>query len=103
MTNDQHHEKVAHAPTDEATMKPDRTSRPAVIARTYLRLVKGFARDHRLITLGLIATVAAHVAYELWNQPGEAPVALGMAVIVGYAGVLSGAVRAFVQQRRKRR
>ena len=87
-------------------MKPDRTPRPVVIARAYLGLLRDFARDHRLITAGLIATVAAHAAYEVWNratQPGEAPLALGIVVIAGYAGVILGAIAAFVQERRKRR
>ena len=34
---------------------------------------------------------------------GEAPVALGIVVMTGYAGVLAGAVRAFAIERRKRR
>lgn len=87
-------------------MKPDRTSKLVVIARAYLGLVKDFARDHRLITVGLLATVAAHAIYEIWNrqvEPGVAPIALGIAVIVGYAGALVGAARVFVQERRKRR
>ena len=106
MTTDLNLEKLLRAPTGEETMKPDRTPRPVVIARAYLGLTRDFARDHRSIAVGLLATVAAHVAYELWNrqvQPGEAPLALGIAVIAGYAGVITGAIAAFVKERRKRR
>ena len=105
MTTDRNLEKV-HPVRRVKTMKSDRTPRPVVIARAYLGLVRDFARDHRFITVGLPATVAAHVAYEVWNrsvQPGEAPLALGIVVIAGYAGVLTGAIVALVKERRKRR
>ena len=87
-------------------MVQKKASRLTLIARAYLGLTRDFARDHRLITLNLVATVAIHVVYEIWNrsiQPGEAPMALGILVIAGYAGLLTGAVHAFVQERRKRR
>ena len=87
-------------------MKSDKASRPVVIAKTYLKLLRDFAWDHRLLTVGLLATVAAHAVYEVWNrsvQPGDAPVALGIVVIIGYAGVITGAIVAFVKERRKRR
>ena len=86
-------------------MKPNKSPKPTVIARAYLSLARDFARDHRFITIGLLATVAVHAVYETWNRAielGEAPLALG-AVIAGYDGVLTGAIVAFVKERRKRR
>ena len=87
-------------------MEPNTPPKPTRIARAYLGLTRDFARDHRFITVGLLATVAVHAAYEIWNraiQPGEAPLALGIVVIAGYAGVITGAIVAFVKERRKRR
>ena len=60
-------------------MEPNTPPKPTRIARAYLGLARDFARDHRFITVGLLATVAVHAAYEIWNravQPGEAPLAL---------------------------
>lgn len=79
---------------------------PTRLARAYAGLLRDFVRDHRFIALGLLATVAAHAVYEIWNraiEPGEAPLALGVVVIAGYAGVITGAIVAFVKERRKRR
>ena len=87
-------------------MEHNTPPKPTRIARAYLKLLRDFARDHRFITVGLLATVAAHAAYEIWNrqvQPGEASLALGITVIIGYAGVITGAIAAFAKERRKRR
>lgn len=87
-------------------MEPNKSPRLTVIARAYLGLLRDFARDHRFITVGLLATVVAHAVYEAWNraiEPGEASLALGIVVIAGYAGVIAGGTFAFVKERRKRR
>ncbi|MYC37048.1 MAG: hypothetical protein F4X66_09075 [Chloroflexi bacterium] len=87
-------------------MEPNTPPKPTRIARAYLGLVRDFARDHRFITVGLIVTVDAHAVYEIWNratQPGEAPLVLGIVVIIGYAGVITGAIAAFVIEQGKRR
>lgn len=88
-------------------MEPDKSTTPsklALLARAYPRLVRDFARDHRFVMLALITTVLAHIAYAVWGKlahPGAAPLALGILIIVAYAGVLTGAAQAFVNQRRK--
>lgn len=72
--------------------------------RAYPKLIRDFVKSHRLVTLGLLATVSAHIGYSVWGraaQPGEAHLALGIGVMAGYAGVLTGAVRAFILERRR--
>ena len=104
MTAGRRQEKDPSVAVGGARMKPDCTSRLVVIAKAYLGLIRDFARDHRFITVGLLATLAVHAAYEVWNrpvQPGEAPLALGVVVIAGYAGVILGAIVAFVKERRR--
>ena len=87
-------------------MGPNKASRLTLVAKAYLRLVRDFAQDHPFITLVLLATVTAHIAYVVWGQlthPKEAPLVLGILVVAGYSGLLIGAVHAFVQGRRKGR
>lgn len=81
-------------------------SLPTRLVRAYARLLRDFAKDHRLIALGLLATVSAHIGYAAWGragQPGDAHLALGILVMVGYACVLAGGVRAFIRERRRGR
>ena len=73
-------------------------SLPTRLVRAYAGLLRDFAKDHRIITLGLLVTVCAHIGYAVWgraDQPGDAHLALGILVMVGYAGVLAGGLRAF--------
>ena len=49
-------------------MEPNTPPKPTRIARAYLGLARDFARDHRFITVGLLATVAVHAVYEIWNR-----------------------------------
>ena len=69
-------------------------------------LSKDFARSHPLLTATVVTTVTAHIAHAVWGRmvdSKEAPLALGMAVIVGYILVLLGAVSAFMRERRRSR
>ena len=67
----------------------------------YATLGQWFALTHRLITAGIVGTVSAHVVYEVWShmvQPAEAPLALGIAVVIGYVFAFIGLVRALIQE-----
>ena len=78
---------------------------PTRLVRAYAGLLRCFAKDHHLITLGLLVTVCAHIGYAVWgrvDQPGDAHLALGIPVMAGYAGVLVGAARVFIRERKNR-
>lgn len=80
-------------------------SLPTRLIRAYAGLLRDFLRDHRLITMGLFVTVCAHIGYAVRgraDQPGDAHLILGILVMVGYAAVLAGAVRAFIRERKNR-
>ncbi len=85
-------------------MGPD-NSLPTRLVRAYAGLLRDFVRDRGLITLGLLTTVSAHIGYAVWgklDQPGDAHLILGILIMVGYAGVLAGGVRAFIRERKNR-
>ena len=76
------------------------------LVKAFAALSKDFARSHPLLTATVATTVTAHIAHAVWDRvvdTQEAPLALGIAVIVGYALVLLGAVTAFIRERRRSR
>ena len=75
------------------------TSRLVLTVMGCAAVSKDFVRSHPLLTATLAAAVTGHVVYAVWGQ--EAPLALGIAVAVGYALALLGAVPAFIRERRK--
>ena len=74
-------------------------SRLALMVRGCAAASTDFARSHPLLTGTAAASVTGHIVYAAWGE--EAPLALGIAVAVGYALVLLGAVPAFIRERRK--
>ena len=82
------------------------TARLALIVKAFAALSKDFARSHPLLTATVATTVTAHIAHAVWARvvdSQEAPLALGIAVIIGYALVLLGAVQAFIRERQRSR
>ena len=68
----------------------------------YVALGKDFARNHPFIVAGMLATGFAHITYQVWGHfafSSEAPLALGMMVLAGYAVTLIGLLPAFIRER----
>ena len=74
------------------------TALTSEFAKSLRSLGTGFAREHTLITLGMLATGAGHTTYALWAYSGEAPLALGILVLSGYVLSLVGLARTFIQE-----
>lgn len=75
------------------------TSRLALMVKGCVAVSKDFVRSHPMLTATAVATVTGHVVYAVWGQ--EAPLGLGIAVAIGYALSLLGAVPALIHERRK--
>ena len=75
------------------------TSRLALMVKGCAAVSKDFVLSHPLLTATLAASVTGHVVYAAWGQ--DAPLGLGIAVAVGYALTLLGAIPAFIRERRK--
>ena len=74
-----------------------------LVSKAYADLGITFARSHPVITTGMLATGSSHIIYETWGQWAhfaEAPLALGIVVVAGYAALLVGLIPAFIRERR---
>lgn len=75
-------------------------------AKALAELNAWFGCSHKFVAAGLLATGATHAIYEGWGmvaQSPEAPIALGIAVMIGYVATFIGLVWAWNQGRSRDR